>query len=472
MSEVQEPVYFDCVTKSETDQLDHNRQAQQVLSQLCLIRPGGTIAIQGPWGRGKTDLLGRLHDEAAERSRSQDAGAGSRIVASVHLNPWSYGEPNLLTPLVVKLLERIPPKKRSGKVALQKAASTLIRCGTNFGLKATGLLVPAAGLVTQAAAEQADDLLKGLFEALDEQERPDIPDPDPIAAMGLRFAELVSALVAAANGSDNDRVLITLDDLDRCLPSRQVALLEAIHFLTTAESAARAKTRAVFAIALDPRLVSSALLTHYNSGNFDASGYLNKLFDARVDLPSLQHGEIQRAIQQLLAPALAANQLGALFSANPENYQTQQATALQQFAVAMYVPEYRNMRVVHRLCNKLRLLMEGRANGAIEPIAARHPQDMQICFSYLALCECFQELRAHMQHCGNYTNPIQQTYTALLNSKTPGRTPIEMALREFQLPANADYGSRLYAVLDSGFNNKEYGSMTTAVEGALRKVGA
>ena len=130
--------------------------------------------------------------------------------------------------------------------AIRKAAESVIKAGLNFGLKATALTIPG-GQIYETGAKEAIDLLEGLFHARD-LECESVPDPDPVSEMGKRFAELVRVLLAKHEVAPNARLLICVDDLDRCLPHRQVALLEALHFLVTAGA------QATILVALDPTL--------------------------------------------------------------------------------------------------------------------------------------------------------------------------------------------------------------------------
>jgi len=96
--------------------------------------------------------------------------------------------------------------------------------------------------------------------------------------MGQNFRKLVEKLMPKEEREAGGRLFICVDDIDRCLPSRQVALLEALRFLSSSGA------RATFIIAMDPALVSEALKTHYHSSTFDAERYLDKMFHVAVPL--------------------------------------------------------------------------------------------------------------------------------------------------------------------------------------------
>jgi hypothetical protein len=89
-----------------------------------------------------------------------------------------------------------------------------------------------------------DDLIEELFEGAEGRVGVDL---DPVEAMAGRFRELVDEYLALLDRKG--ALFVCIDDVDRCLPDHQIAMLEAIHFLTAAGA------RAYFLVALDPRLV-------------------------------------------------------------------------------------------------------------------------------------------------------------------------------------------------------------------------
>lgn len=268
------------------DALQHGPFARSVVETCQRMPPGAVVAVQGPWGRGKTDVLARV----ALLSSTSDGARGAVACRPIWINPWQYGTPDLLTPLVIGLLERIPARQRRlDRFALRRAAESVVRAGASFGLKAAAAVIPGGKLI-EAAEGPIDDLLSGWFSVSGwmAQAR---PDPDPVAKMAERFRELVDALVEP--GEDGvPRLLICIDDLDRCLPHRQVALLEALRFLGS--SGARTTTL----VALDPTLARQAVVAHYGTEAFDPDLYLDKMFHFRITLPAMSPDGVRTLLRR------------------------------------------------------------------------------------------------------------------------------------------------------------------------------
>jgi hypothetical protein len=319
-----------------TDGLEHDALATAIVSHMDALPVGSVIAIQGPWGRGKTDVLRRVQQLLRERSRPE---AATEIL---WLNPWQYGSPNLIAPLVVQLLERVSPSRRSGNEKLRRAVQTLLRAGNAIAFKALSVVVPF-GEVLQAGKDPVDDLIGQLFEPAAGEP---LADFDPVDAMARRFRDLVDEYLDDEDGAK--LLVVCVDDLDRCLPDHQIAMLEAMHFLTAAGA------RAYFVVALDPMLVQQAAVAHYAGLGFDTEQYLNKLFDLRINLHALRLGSLDALIELALARDVATT------GESVEGLLTRALDVTGQdlrsiFHIIFSLPELTNPRFVSRVLDRLTL---------------------------------------------------------------------------------------------------------------------
>jgi WD40 repeat protein len=99
-----------------------------------------------------------------------------------------------------------------------------------------------------------------------------------------------------------DRIVIYIDDLDRCPPGRVVEMLEAVHLLLAADLF-------VVVVAVDPRWLLSAISSHYRDVMTPRDGagdpanpvqYLEKIFQVVLTLPPLDIGGYQRMLRGLV----------------------------------------------------------------------------------------------------------------------------------------------------------------------------
>ncbi|CAG1002770.1 hypothetical protein ANAEL_03096 [Anaerolineales bacterium] len=365
-----------------SDSFAHDALAFSLLEAGTKLRPGAAIAIQGSWGRGKTDVLARI----AQLTESQRTRVPRVARPVLWINPWQYSTADLLTPLVVQLLSEMPGSKSPDRAQWRQAAKTVLRAGFSFGLKAASITVPGGSLL-DTAREPVDALLENLFDA-EANPRKVIPDDaDPVAVMGVRFSELIDASITAANRSGADRIVVCVDDLDRCLPERQIAMLEALHFLLSAGA------RCIFYVGIDEGLVAASARVHYQSDTFDADLYLDKMFDLRVSLPGLTPEDISMQIEGYLAQG---NRGEVLEEWIPKGELTRLTSGI--FAAR----RLRNPRVIRRILDRMYILA---ASGEKLEQLGRHAgfNRFRAVMAWMAISECWPRIRAYLQQ--RSTNP-------------------------------------------------------------------
>ena len=360
------------ISPAEFDALHHDRLAVQIASYIASMPLGSVIAIQGPWGSGKTDVLARVGATLSNQSGHTEP---------VGINPWKYGKADLITPVVMELVVRVtrakPGDQDKGK-AFRKLAETVVRAGTAMAFKAVTVFAPF-GEVLGAGQGAVDEYVKGLFNKPDGTPR-DVEDLDPVAEIARRFSALVGEYAALV--SAKGRLVVCVDDLDRCLPDQQIAMLEAIHFLTAAQAACS------FIVAIDPTLVRQAAETHYGTTRFDSHRYLDKLFDLRLNLPSLRADDIRPLFAELLARNVTEEGMMSAFGTSRDNI----ADALAHVFVW---PELTNPRLIVRTVKRLQLLADALVEADDVDLQDR-PTLIPLCV-WIAIAERWPQLREILQ---------------------------------------------------------------------------
>jgi hypothetical protein len=362
-------IAFNQIGDLPTDALNHDEFAERMLARILLLPAGSVVALHGGWGTGKTDILARMAKKATGHDRKTDC---------IWINPWQYGTADLLTPLVAAILERAKEKTELDWKVVGNAARTVVRAGVNFGCKAAGALVPGFGIMTEAA-DAADSVVDAIFDlATDGRKASEEKlEPDPVAMLGKRFREL---LQQCCQTSEAGKVLICVDDLDRCLPERQVALLEAFRFMTSANPPA------VFVIALDPTLARQAILSRYGSMAFDPDQYLDKMFHLRLNVPVVRTPQLEKLVEYSLK-MLTAAAIGRRETQPTER----SAERLGNLVQAIRLAGLDNPRLICRLLLKL-TLYDGRPTADDAP-GAFEGNDLLVVV-WLLICERWPEARA------------------------------------------------------------------------------
>jgi hypothetical protein len=229
-----------------------------------------TIGVQAPWGGGKSTLLGLLERELKGRT----------IV--IRTNPWEYDDQfDVKGTLIAEVLTRLQQEVENNET-LNNQVTRLFK---RVSWSRVGIAV-ARGLIT---AQWDPDQLVDAFNPQNQE------GPRSLAAFRDDFSDLVSKM------PDVDRVIVLVDDLDRCLPPAVLATLEAIKLFLSVKGMA-------FVIAADQDMIKASIAASLSASNRSeefAKRYLEKIVQLPVALPRLSEAETEVYIVLLLAVGAA-----------------------------------------------------------------------------------------------------------------------------------------------------------------------
>ena len=195
-----------------------------------------SIGLVGPWGSGKTTVLGLVKSELASDKR----------VIVVGTTPWAY-DPKLdvKTTLIGDVLQGIrdAASDRGATDTVVKALTAL--AGKVRWSKAFALAAKTAITVQVPSSETVE----GLFKMGEGSDASSEKDPS-LSGFKEEFKKALAEIETV------DRVVILVDDLDRCLPESVIATLEAIKLFLSVDKMA-------FVIAYDREPVVQAIATRY-----------------------------------------------------------------------------------------------------------------------------------------------------------------------------------------------------------------
>lgn len=231
------------------------------------------VGVFGDWGSGKSTVLEILRERLLERGR----------VVVVYTRPWEY-DPNIdpKATLIAEVLAAV-------RTEVAKDEGRMAQFAERFkGLVSRVQWSKAVTLVANSAVTlsipKINDVV-GLFGEAD----------DGLADPTLQgFRDEFDALMADLE--EIDRVVVLVDDLDRCLPDTVVAALEAIKLFLSVRKMG-------FVIAADRRLVTLAIATRYAQsaqGALMAREYLEKIVQIPISVPTLGLADTEAYLAMML----------------------------------------------------------------------------------------------------------------------------------------------------------------------------
>jgi len=235
-----------------------------VLSQAIRNSHGPmAVGIYGEWGEGKTSLLQLI-------KRSLDAENTS--IATVWFNAWRYTkEDHPVFPLAISIIDALEGNKKLSGKAKEKADSIVgalsaFVSGVKFKVAAKN------SILGEVQVEYDPD--KSTHRARQPHGR-----DNEITSL---YLDIFRQLEKVNLGADGEKVVVFIDDLDRCMPHHAIALLESIKL--TFGLAGFVFVLGVARAVLDS-YVERIYKEEYGIKNFDGAAYLDKIIQLSFFIP-------------------------------------------------------------------------------------------------------------------------------------------------------------------------------------------
>ena len=304
-----------------------------------------SIGVFGDWGSGKSSILQIIKDRFDEKDESGKFIENETLC--IYFNGWTFeGYDDAKAALLNAILKELEDNKKlteEVKEAVKEKAKKLWKSidwmrGAGMVLKNVALpavsayftgglsLIPFVyqklsewgadspeKLIEKLQSEEGKELLKSLTKKEAQVDKKD--KTNAVAEFRKDFIELLEV-------TKFKRLVVIIDDLDRCTPERIIENLEAVKlFLNVPKTA--------FIIGADPRIVRHAIEFKYKTDRIAystdeqikndriISDYLEKLIQLPYNLPKLSDNEVETYLTMLLCKKSFASKFPQIL----KNYQ-------------------------------------------------------------------------------------------------------------------------------------------------------
>lgn len=307
-----------------------------------------TIGIYGEWGTGKTSLM-RLIEADIKESRKE--------ILTVWFNAWRFeGAEHPIIPLIASIVRAIEGNKsfRERLPGKGKAFLSALRTIAN-GFAVTGKLgVP--GFTEVGITAKVKDMI------------PLTSGNDSLSAVNVyskAYNTLENLQRENAKSARPLQIVIFIDDLDRCLPDRAIAVLESIKLVL-------AQPGFSFVLGVARSIVDGYIrhryVTKYGLEDYGGHEYLDKIVQLPFPIPP-HTGRVERLCRSVLERV-------------PDEDQQAFDTVLPILAAAVDG----NPRTTVRFVNNLLV------DAAINRGLAKQPGTEEISIEYFALSRCLEQV--------------------------------------------------------------------------------
>jgi hypothetical protein len=289
---------------TERPGLGYDRYANQLAQLIAKSRAKFSVSILASWGSGKTTLLNAIRDQMRRDLPNE--------VICVDFNAWRYErEPDLIIPLLDSIRE-----------AMQRWISAQPNTATDRARAVVGTIgrvarAFAAGLKVKTPIGDYD--VDAAFEELEAGH--DTTAASVYFAAFNELEQVMQEFVGEPASGDTRRIVVFVDDLDRCLPDRALELLEHMKLFFDIEGF-------VFVAGIDQAVIARAVEHRYRSalgesvepgqphrangdrahGSTDPAGarsfgrdYLKKIFQVSFPLPPIDETYLVHLLDELAA---------------------------------------------------------------------------------------------------------------------------------------------------------------------------
>lgn len=240
--------------------IDRNKYLNGIINILNKENKSKIIALDGEWGSGKTVFLKSLeylmNKEIDFQINDIDMGNVKDVkneYMTFYYNAWENDDSNsAMLSLIYKLVNDTCLEKEKGETgAIPRIINTVIKFVTNGTLD-----VKQDVFGEHWTNKQITDEIKTSEEIKE------------------TFKELINTLLV----ENKNKILIMIDEIDRCKPTFAIELLENIkHFYDD--------DRIIFIVATNNKQLGHSVCKVYGN-NYDGYGYLDKFFDLNLELPN------------------------------------------------------------------------------------------------------------------------------------------------------------------------------------------
>lgn len=288
--------------ETDLDLLGHQRVAQTIVEIMREeeLRPL-TVGIHGSWGAGKTSILSLIQTELKEDTKT----------LCFTFNGWLYqGYEDTKSALMEAVVHELLKCRSTNDQILDLGKSILKRINwlkvakvggglamtAALGLPATAMFgVPAIITGARNFFSDKNEAPPGVNVEVQVEEDPWLkPEEATVPAQIEAFRNELQELIKQ---SRVERLVVLVDDLDRCLPSAVIDILEAVKLFLFIEGT-------VFVIAADEQMIEYAVRRHFPDLPVSQADYtkhyLEKLIQVPIRVPSLNKLQTQNYIRFML----------------------------------------------------------------------------------------------------------------------------------------------------------------------------
>ena len=257
--------------------LDFNLYTNAIVKIIKDSYPKFTIGLFGDWGTGKTTLMNSVY-------RILQSDKNSILV---RFETWRYEreEQFALIPLLKTIAFALPDEKQ-----FQSLKQKLKRGAINFLKKSPDI---ASSLISRYLGEQAGKITEEVIDSFRKEFNSKLEllaeiDRDTLYFDG--FEDIRTEIQKLRENNPDFRIVVFVDDLDRCSPRKTLEVLESIKVFL-------GMVGFIYIIGLSHDIVTKLIDIEYKESGVKGEQYIRKIIQIPITLPKWDNKDITKLIQ-------------------------------------------------------------------------------------------------------------------------------------------------------------------------------
>lgn len=288
---------------SDKDQIGYDEYSEGLVEMIRSVGAKGekgsfTIGVFGQWGQGKTSMLRQIEKKLNDIETKE-----KKEILTVWFNPWQFtGEEHIIIPffhtLVSYLEEFNKIKGNSVSRSFTKFLKELAHVPVALAYGMEGKVKIPLLLETKFKLKDIIDEARKKEKELEKKSEPEIK------TLVNKYESMYYRLISRLQGTSTTldlKIVVFIDDLDRCLPEKAVELLEGLKVLLDLSGF-------VFVIAVAREVIEQGIRVRYKElysndtrgSTFLEQDYLDKIIQFPFTLPPPDVDRLKSMVENYL----------------------------------------------------------------------------------------------------------------------------------------------------------------------------
>ena len=258
---------------------EFNRYAEIISDIIKSSKPNFSVGVYGDWGTGKTTLLKNIKKKIDDEQDSKN-----QKIITIWFNAWRYEREDQFA--LVALMKTI-----AYGISGYKKYKTLfekIKHGSQIVSVSAGEKILEDSLLTSNGIKKLENLITKKIDLLDALTQ------STIYYDGLRNIENELSKITK---DDESRIIVFIDDIDRCSPKKALEVLESIKVFLGMEGF-------VYVVGLSHQTLIKLISSAYFQNDISGENYIKKIIQIPIHLPVWIKQDLENLIDTQLSDKL------------------------------------------------------------------------------------------------------------------------------------------------------------------------